>query len=195
MPLKSSPYGLIDGQLLFSTDVDWEGRRQTFPADALVSVDLEQFKADPNGAPRRWSGRPQDKQTKQGAANTAESLYVSLLDNVRGRVLKFDYVDGEWVSRAKSPCPTTRRSMSLPHRTGSDEIMYSVTDFLTPVAALLFGRQRRARSDQDQRRAISTPRAWKSNSTRRPARTGRKIPYFLVKPEGHGDGRDQSDAC
>ena len=50
LPKKASPYGIVDDQLLFSTDVDWETGGETFPADALVSVNLEEWKADPNGA-------------------------------------------------------------------------------------------------------------------------------------------------
>ena len=50
LPKKASLGGIIDGQLTMSTDVDWETQGQTFPADALISVDLEEFKRDPNGA-------------------------------------------------------------------------------------------------------------------------------------------------
>ncbi|MBT8430878.1 MAG: S9 family peptidase, partial [Altererythrobacter sp.] len=50
IPKKASPYGIVDSQLLLSTDVDWEVDGQTFPADSLIAVDLEEWKVDPNGA-------------------------------------------------------------------------------------------------------------------------------------------------
>jgi prolyl oligopeptidase len=182
MPLKAAPYGLIDGQLLFSTDVDWETQGQTFPADALISVDLEEFKADPNGATKTLVWAPEAKQTKQGAANTAESLYVSLLDNVRGRVLKFDYVDGKWVS-TEIALPDNSTLGVAAASDGSDEIMYSVTDFLTP-STLYYS------DGSDAPEVIKTSPSnfdaagMEVEQFEATSADGTKIPYFLVKPKG-----------
>ena len=182
LPLKASPYGLIDGQLLFSTDVDWEVGDQTFPADALVSVDLEQFKTDPNGAPKTLVWAPQDKQTKQGAANTAESLYVSLLDNVRGRVLKFDHVDGEWIS-SEIELPDNSTLDVAAASEGSDEIMYSVTDFLTP-SRLYYSDGSGAPEVIKTSPSYFDAEGMEVEQYEATSADGTKIPYFLVKPKG-----------
>ncbi|MEX0341582.1 MAG: prolyl oligopeptidase family protein [Erythrobacter sp.] len=182
MPLKASPYGLIDGQLLFSTDVDWETQGQTFPADALVSVDLEEFKADPNGATKTLVWAPQDRQTKQGAANTAESLYVSLLDNVRGRVLKFDHVDGEWVS-SEIALPDNSTLGVAAASDGSDEIMYSVTDFLTP-STLYYADGTGAPEVIKTSPDYFDAEGMEVEQFEATSADGTKIPYFLVKPKG-----------
>ena len=52
IPLKANLAGIVDGQILFSTDVEWKAGNQTFPADSIVSADLAAFKANPNGAAR-----------------------------------------------------------------------------------------------------------------------------------------------
>ena len=98
MPKKANLAGIIDGQLLYSTDVDWEVGGQTFPADALVSVDLEEWKRDPNGAKKTLVWAPAERQTKQGISSTANSAFITILDNVVGKVLKFDFEGGKWVS-------------------------------------------------------------------------------------------------
>ena len=182
MPLKAAPYGLIDGQLLFSTDVDWETQDQTFPADALISVDLEEFKADPNGATKTLVWAPEAKQTKQGAANTAESLYVSLLDNVRGRVLKFDYVDGKWVS-TEIALPDNSTLGVAAASDGSDEIMYSVTDFLTP-STLYYSDGSGAPEVIKTSPSNFDATGMEVEQFEATSADGTKIPYFLVKPKG-----------
>ena len=182
MPLKAAPYGLIDGQLLFSTDVDWETQGQTFPADALISVDLAEFKADPNGATKTLVWAPEAKQTKQGAANTAESLYVSLLDNVRGRVLKFDYVDGKWVS-TEIALPDNSTLGVAAASDGSDEIMYSVTDFLTP-STLYYSDGSGAPEVIKTSPSNFDATGMEVEQFEATSADGTKIPYFLVKPKG-----------
>jgi prolyl oligopeptidase len=182
MPLKAAPYGLIDGQLLFSTDVDWETQGQTFPADALVSVDLEALKADPNGATKTLVWAPEDKQTKQGAANTAESLYVSLLDNVRGRVLKFDHVDGAWVS-SEIALPDNSTVGVQTASESSDEIMYSVTDFLTP-STLYYSDGSAVPEVIKTSPSYFHAEGMEVEQYEATSADGTNIPYFLVKPKG-----------
>ena len=182
IPLKAIPYGLIDGQLLFSTDVDWETQGQVFPADALVSVDLEAFKADPNGAAKSLVWAPQDRQTKEDASNTAESLYVSLLDNVRGRVLKFDHVDGEWVT-TEIDLPENATVGVQAASDSSDEIMYSVTDFLTP-STLYYADGSGAPEVIKTSPAYFDAAGMEVEQFEATSADGTRIPYFLVKPKG-----------
>ena len=182
IPLKATPYGLIDGQLLFSTDVDWETQGQVFPADALVSVDLEAFKADPNGAAKSLVWAPQDRQTKEDASNTAESLYVSLLDNVRGRVLKFDHVDGEWVT-TEIDLPENATIGVQAASDSSDEIMYSVTDFLAP-STLYYADGSGAPEVIKTSPAYFDAAGMEVEQFEATSADGTKIPYFLVKPKG-----------
>ena len=84
MPEKSGLFGIVDGHVLFSTDVPWTVDGITFPADSIVAADLEEWKADPNGAAKSLVWAPGERQTKQGASITANSMFVNLLDNVRG---------------------------------------------------------------------------------------------------------------
>ncbi|MXP32869.1 prolyl oligopeptidase family serine peptidase [Erythrobacter jejuensis] len=181
MPKKANPYGIVDGQILFSTDVDWTVGEQTFPADALIAADLEEWKADPNGAAKTLVWAPAERQTKRGGAITANSLYVGLLDNVRGQVMKFDYADGAWTS-SKVDLPDNATVSIGASSNETDEIMFTVTDFLTPTTLYY--------SDG------GTPEVLKTSPSRfdasgmeieqfeAPSADGTQIPYFIVKPKG-----------
>ncbi|WP_233999774.1 hypothetical protein [Porphyrobacter sp. TH134] len=64
IPKKASLYGIVDGHVLISTDVDWTVDGQTFPADSLIAVNLEEWKANPNGAKKALVWAPGERQTK-----------------------------------------------------------------------------------------------------------------------------------
>lgn len=182
MPLKSSLNGIVDGRILFSTDVEWKTGGQVFPADSIVSADLAAFKADPNAAPKTLVWKPEARQTKQSTAITGDALYVSLLDNVRGRVLRYDFDNGKWAARPIA----LPQNATVGIAAASDEngqVMFSSTDFLTP-SQLYF-------SD-----GISAPTVIKTSPARFDAegleisqfeatsKDGTKIPYFVVSKKG-----------
>jgi len=182
MPLKANLGGIIDGRILFSTDVEWKTGGMTFPADSILSADLAAFKADPNGAKKTLVWKPGPRQTAQGNAITKDALYVSLLDNVRGRVLRFDFAGGKWNSSPVAlPQNATVGIAAAADETG--EVMFSSTDFLTP-SQLYF-------SD-----GTATPTVIKTSPSRFDAeglaisqfeatsKDGTKIPYFVVAKKG-----------
>lgn len=181
IPLKAAPYGIVDGHLLYSTDVDWEVDGQTFPADSLIAVDLEEWKADPNGAAKTLVWAPQEGQTKRGGAITASSLFVNMLDNVVGKVIRFDFEDGEWKQSAvELPDNATVGIQTSSNET--DELMFTVADFLNPTTLYYSDggspvaiKQSPSRFDKD---------GMDVEQYEATSKDGTKIPYFIVKPEG-----------
>ena len=182
MPKKASIGGIVDGHLTFSTDVDWETQGQVFPADSLVAVDLEEFKRDPNGATKTLVWAPAERQTKQGGGATANSAYMSILDNVVGKVVKIDFEDGKWVQRAVTlPDNSTLSVQTTSSET--DEIMFTSTDFLTP-STLWY-----SDGSGDPQVLKTSPSYFDSTGMEveqfeATSPDGAKIPYFLVKPKG-----------
>ncbi|MEP5877592.1 MAG: prolyl oligopeptidase family serine peptidase [Erythrobacter sp.] len=182
IPKMAAPYGIVDGHLLMTTDVDWTVDGQTFPADSLIAMDLEEWKADPNGAKKTLVWAPGERQTKRGAGLTAGALYVGVLDNVVGKVLKFNFVDGQWVS-SKVDLPDNATVGIAASSTESEQIMFTVTEFLNPTQLYY--------SDSGEK-----PEVLKTSPTRFDAtgmeveqheatsKDGTKIPYFIVKPKG-----------
>ncbi|MCA0910915.1 prolyl oligopeptidase family serine peptidase [Qipengyuania gaetbuli] len=182
MPKKANLAGIIDGQLLYSTDVDWEVGGQTFPADALVSVDLEEWKRDPNGAKKTLVWAPAERQTKQGISSTANSAFITILDNVVGKVLKFDFDGGEWVS-TEVALPDNATVGVAAASDESDQIMFSVTDFLSPTTLYYT-------DGSGDPGVLKTSPAYfdamgmEVEQHEATSKDGTKIPYFIVKPKG-----------
>ncbi|WP_345720944.1 prolyl oligopeptidase family serine peptidase [Qipengyuania xiamenensis] len=182
LPKKAGPYGILDGHMLFSTDVDWETQGQTFPADSLIAVDLEEWKADPNGATKTLVWAPEDRQTKRGGNSTANSAYMSILDNVVGKVLKIDFEDGEWVKREVALPDNATLGVSTAS-SESDEIMFTSTDFLTPSTLWYTD------GSGDPEVLKTSPSYFDATGMEveqfeATSKDGAKIPYFLVKPKG-----------
>ncbi|WP_284126004.1 prolyl oligopeptidase family serine peptidase [Parerythrobacter aestuarii] len=182
IPEKANPYGIIDGQILFSTDVDWTRGEQTFPADAIVAADLEAWKADPNGAEMTLVWAPGERQTKRGGGSTKSSMYVNLLDNVRGKVLKFDYQDGEWVSE-EIALPENATVGITTTSDETDEIMFAATDFLTPTR-WFYAKDGVTLEQVKESPSRFEPEGMEIEQYEATSKDGTKIPYFIVKPKG-----------
>ena len=182
LPTKAGPYGIIDGQILFSTDVEWKRGDQTFPADSLVSADLEAWKADPNGVPMTLVWAPGDRQTKTGATSTKNSLFVELLDNVRGRVLKFDYADGKWTSQQLA-LPDNATVGIAASSDETDEIMFTSTDFLTP-GTWFYAKDGTTLEQVKRGPEYFDAAGMDVEQHEATSKDGTKIPYFIVKPKG-----------
>jgi prolyl oligopeptidase len=182
LPKKASPYGIMDGHLLLSTDEDWTVDGQTFVADSLIAVELEAFRANPNGAKKTLVWAPGERQTKQGGAVTGEALYVSLLDNVVGKVLRFNFKDGKWVSTPVAlPDNATLGIAASSNET--DQIMYTVSGFLEPTT-LYYADGSGAPGVLKTSPAYFDPAGMEVEQHEAISKDGTKIPYFLVKPKG-----------
>lgn len=182
IPKKASPYGIVDDHLLFTTDVDWEANGRTFPADSLVAVDLKKWKADPNRAAKTLVWAPGERQTKRGGTITGNSLFLSILDNVVGRILRFDYENGEWVQReVKLPDNATVGIAASSQKT--DQIMFTVTDFLNPTT-LYYTDGSAPPQPVKTSPTYFDPQGMEVEQHEATSADGTQIPYFIVKPPG-----------
>jgi len=182
IPKKASPYGIVDDHLLYSTDVDWEVDGQTFPADSLIAVDLEEWKADPNGAAKTLVWAPGERQTKRGGAVTANALFVQMLDNVVGKVLQFNFVDGSWVSEEVA-LPDNATVGIAASSNETDQIMFTVTDFLNPTT-LYYSDGSGAPSVLKTSPPYFDPAGMEVEQHEATSADGTRIPYFIVQPAG-----------
>lgn len=182
IPKKASPFGIVDGHLLYSTDEDWTVDGQTFPADSLIAVDLEEWKANPNGAKKTLVWAPGERQTKQGGAVTGNALFVTLLDNVVGKVLQFNYEGDKWVSKPV-PLPDKATLGIAASSDETDQIMYTVTGFLEPTT-LYYTDGSAAPAVLKTSPAYFAPEGMEVEQHEATSKDGTKIPYFIVKPKG-----------
>lgn len=182
IPTKASPYGIVDGHLLISTDVDWTVDGQTFPADSLIAMDLEEWKANPNGAKKTLVWAPGPRQTKQGGAITGSSLFVTLLENVVGKVLQFNFENGAWVSK-QVPLPDNATLRIATSSDETDQIMYTVSGFLQPTT-LYYSDGSAPPAVLKTSPAYFAAEGMEVEQYAAVSKDGTKIPYFIVKPKG-----------
>jgi prolyl oligopeptidase len=183
IPLKAGLAGIIDGRVLFSTDVEWKAGGQTFPADSIVSADLEAFKADPNGAPKTLVWAPGPRQTLQGSAITRDALFVSYLDNVRGRVMRLDFAGGKWNTAPIAALPTNATVGIAAASDETGEVMFSSTDFLTP-SQLWYSDGTAAPTVLKTSPARFDAAGLQIGQFEATSKDGTKIPYFVVSKKG-----------
>lgn len=182
IPKKASLYGIVDGHILVTTDVDWDVDGQTFPADSLIAMDLEEWKGDPNGAAKTLVWAPGERQTKRGGAITGNSLFVTLLDNVVSKVLEFNYDGSAWVSR-EVPLPDNATIGIAASSNETDQIMYTVSDFLNPTT-LYYTDGSADPAVLKTSPAYFDPAGMEVEQHEATSADGTKIPYFIVKPAG-----------
>jgi prolyl oligopeptidase len=182
LPKRSGILGIVEDQVLVSIDEEWAVDGTTFAPDSLIAMDLEAWKANPNGAAKTLVWAPGERQTRSGLASTANALYVGLLDNVAGKVLKYTYADGTWSSeRVDLPDNATVSIASSADKTG--EIMFTVTDFLNPTT-LYYSEEGETPSVIKRAPARFDASGMEVEQLEATSKDGTKVPYFLVKPEG-----------
>jgi len=182
IPQRASLAGIIDGRLLVTLDEAWEAAPGLqFAPDSIVSYDLAEWQSAPNGARPSLVWAPGPRQTLNGLATTHGSLLLSILDNVRGRALAMDHVEGRWHSREIA----LPRDATIAITTASDrneQAMFSVTDYLTSNSLWLYDGATGALD-----RIKTTPARFDASrhvaeQLEAISRDGTRIPYSLIRP-------------
>ncbi len=180
IPDKANVVDLVGGRVIVSLDEAWKNGASSFPAGAVVHLDLAAVKAAP-GQPQGhlvWSPGPRD--ALNGVSSTKDKLLISTLSNVQGRAMVFTPKPGSGWTSAPLALPD---NLSVDFGAGdekSDLTFINASGFLTPstlyLADAATGSLQPVKSlapkfdaSQDvveQREAASTD--------------GTKIPYFVV---------------
>ncbi|WP_293402311.1 prolyl oligopeptidase family serine peptidase [Phenylobacterium sp.] len=177
VPLRSSPEGLIDGQLLLTLEQDWEGHGQS---GDLLAIDLAALKAAPDAPKTTPIFRPTTSQAIQQVATTRNRLVVALFDNVKGEVLSFSHGPAGWSStKLDLPKDSTIAIASASDR--DDRMILQVSSFLTPSTQVMAD----AGSGAHETLRTLPARFDASNQMVEQhwaiSRDGTKIPYFLIR--------------
>jgi prolyl oligopeptidase len=177
-PAKGGVNALVDGQLVMTTDVDWNGMK----LGDLFAYDLMELKADPASAKPYLILRPGPRESIEGVSSTRNKLIVALYENVKGAAYVYDRGPDGW----------TRRRLALPENASvgigsssslTDEIFFSTSNYLEPnslwLADAATGRVERVKSIAPRfdasRHTVTQYEATSADGT--------KIPYFVTHPK------------
>jgi prolyl oligopeptidase len=94
VPVDADPM-LLGDQIIVYLRSDWEVGGATHPQGAVVAMAYDDFLTGARDFDVVVA--PTETQTVRGVSDTRDYLLVSMLDNVRGQLWRYQRVDGEWV--------------------------------------------------------------------------------------------------
>jgi prolyl oligopeptidase len=183
IPKKAGLSALIDGHVLIGISEPWTTNGTTYPAGALLSVELDAMLADPAHLVPHVIFEPGPRQSIGAINATRDRLILCSYDNVRGRAAIFTpAADGSWTSAPLALPDNSSLGIVTADDHGSKMYLYA-TGFLTPttlwsgdadtgvvtVVKTAPARFDSSRDVAEQREAISSD--------------GTRIPYFLIHPK------------
>jgi prolyl oligopeptidase len=183
IPLKSAPVDILDGHLLVRLSELWKlDDGSTFPAGALVSLDLAAAQADPQHLKPSLVYAPGPRETLGGVSETRGHLIVSTLENVRGRVAIFTpQAGGAWTREAVALPDNAAIGTAASDENGSTAYL-SVTSFLTPTTLYHLDVTSKKATPVKTTSAKFDASGEVVEQNEATSTDGTKIPYFIVHP-------------
>ena len=178
-PKRNSIRGLVDGQLVFTTESAWNG----FENGDLLAYDLAALKADPASAKPQLVLRPGPREAIEGVTVTRNTLVVNLSENVKGAAYVCRHGANGW-TRARLPLPENATIGLSSASKESDQLFFTVSSYLLPASLWLAdaasGRAEKVTS-MPERFDASQLEMTQYEAT---SADGTKVPYFVVGPRG-----------
>ncbi|MDX1622847.1 MAG: prolyl oligopeptidase family serine peptidase [Gemmatimonadota bacterium] len=178
VPLDSSPR-ILGEHLVVYLRSPWEVGGATYPAGSLVAIDFEAFR---DGA-RDFEVvvEPGERQTIEGWSATRNRLLVSLLDEVRTRLLSFRREGGEWMADT-IPAPELG-SVDIRATSQMEERWFFTSSGYTRPTTLYL-----AEADGEIREVRRLPEMFDAEGLvveqhHATSRDGTRVPYFVVRGE------------
>ena len=184
IPAKSSPSEIYHGHLLVALQEDWspEGQDGAFKSGDLVSFDMNAY-LETGALPEvELVFRPTSRQSFEGVSRAGNTALISINDNVVGKLLKLDRVDGAWVTGAVDLPGEGQARLAFADKR-SDTVFINYEGFLTPDSLVSYNV---ASGDVATLKSIPAKFDAEGLTVRQLEATssdGTKIPYFVVHRE------------
>ena len=135
LPLQESAdlAGFYAGRLLFTLREAWEVDGQTFAQGALLAINAAVFQATGKLPTIETLFTPDERTSIEGVTLSRSGLYVTLLQNVKGRILRFSLnpQSGKWTAKPV-PLPKNGTVSVSAANAYSDTIFINYEDHITP---------------------------------------------------------------
>jgi prolyl oligopeptidase len=176
-PLDANAFALRD-QLIVELRSDWTTAGATWPQGALLAIGFDRFMEGSRDFDVLFE--PSTTTSLDGIAATRGALFLTILDNVRNRIVEWRRTDGAWRRRDVVAPAMGALHVSAVDDYESDAVFLTVTDFLTPSSLYLMeaGSDERAYLKSMLAFFDAAPYAVSQFSARSP--DGTSVPYFVV---------------
>ncbi len=185
LPQFAEIKAIFKGQMLFSLRLEWTAPDgKTYPQGALLSFDLDGWKASGEIGAIHTLFTPTERTAVDSVTTTKAKVFVSVLDNVRGRISAYDFADGAWSDPVAVDLPANGTVSIADADVHSAVVMFNYQDFLTP-STLYWSFDDAAHIEQ----VKSLPARFDSstheiNQYEVASKDGTLIPYFVISPKG-----------
>lgn len=187
IPEDASPQGIFKGQMMLSLRTDWDTGGRTYPADALLTIDLEEFLGGSRSFDMLF--QPEERVSLGGVTSTRDFLLVSTMDNVRSKLYKISPAADGW-QREEITLPGLGSASVTGTSDQTNDFYLIYTDFTTP-SSLYF-----VAEGQPSRQIKSTPEFFDAagmtvEQYEAKSADGTMIPYFIFMPRDfQADGKN-----
>ena len=181
IPHDADMSAYLNQQLFIQLKSDWTVKGQTFSQGSVIYAKLEAILA---GNPDyKLLIEPTQSLSISSIKTTKSALLVTVLDNVKSKVLRFSNIDNQWQSKAVNIDDSGTVSVFNTNES-SDDFFINYTSFLSPNSlykvdgtsgelSLLKSQKSTFNSDN-----LETKQFWATS------KDGTKIPYFAVMKKG-----------
>jgi prolyl oligopeptidase len=172
--------GIFKDRLIMSLRSDWDVGDRTYPQDALVAIDLDEFLDGSREFDVLFE--PSERISLGSVSNTLDHLIVSTLDNVRGRLYR--HIPGEDGWKTEEIELPGLGTVSIGSASDVDDsFFFTYTDFTTPSSLYL------VRDGAAPEQVKSEPEWFDTGGVEvaqheAVSKDGTRIPYFLMTPKG-----------
>lgn len=186
LPLDAHADSVFNGRLLLTLRGDWKLPGKTFRQNSLVSVALEKAGLPEEQADPELVFEPGPRMTIGGISVTSGAVILSLLDNVKGRIIKLTPGKGGWKNE-DVPVPPNGSADVAAADNFRDDFIFGYENFLTPKSLFYSGSGGKAVKQMPPK--FNTA-GFETAQREAVSKDGTKIPYFLVYPKGmKADGK------
>lgn len=181
LPDDMTDTAIFRDQLVFGVRSPWTAPDGTVcKPDGLYSLDLARWVETGVIGPVETLFEPAYRVSIAGIARTQDRLFISLMDNVRGKVIVCERKDGNWSLKPVALPENGNVGISHAEQFGSS-VSFSFTDFLTPSSIIW---------SDDNGETLATVKSQPARFDASPliseqfearSKDGTMIPYFVVR--------------
>ena len=176
-PLDANAFALRD-QFIVELRSDWTIGDRTWPQGALLAIGFDRFLAGARDFDVLFEPTPTT--SLDGIAATRGALFLTILDNVKNRVIEWKRVDGRWQRRDVDAPGMGALHVSAVDEYDSDQAFLTVTDFLTPSSLYLMEAGRDGRELLKSMPAFFDAAPYAVSQFTAQSPDGTHVPYFVV---------------
>lgn len=175
--------GLFDGQSIFRIRKEWtRTKEETIPSGAVFSFSLAEVLTSDRPPRIEVLLAPDERTSVQSVDMSRSRLYLTLLQNVKGRLVAFERREGKWTQKAV-PLPETG-SLSISSSSDFDDAIFiNYEDFLTPDRLLSIEGADRVRVVKRLPARFDGSGLF-AEQFEAVSKDGTKVPYFVVRKKG-----------